>query len=392
LRDHIEAIDILKLLRADIVAYFHSKLPKPVPAVVEKPAVKPVVHPDVIIKPAVKPVEVPKPIVPAPAPKPVIIPPKPLVQPTFQSLQNKDNADAEAPKEKGSLVNADSSKKDVVELIQTKKTELHLAHNLIQKIEKLGQYEHLLGDTQKLVLAELKRFSGDVSAVTKNVDEFTKTQGRSDKEIGSGHVDNTKGELKRLETPDFEGSAQFNIEAEKKILRMIDGLIHHLQESKDKLTKDEIHAAEDFAVFQNNLLKEQRHLKKTIEALEVKIKEFLAQISVAEAQLVKRKKLRDQAKLKLIALKKLCAEKYRYFLAETRRRNHENVIIDKALDIFAKLVKRSSGYRASRRSSANYEGVKYGKADNVDARVVRAEKGVTSDYNARLKGRNEIAY
>jgi len=128
---------------------------------------------------------------------------------------------------------------------------------------------------------------------------------------------------------------------------MIDGLIAHLRASRKKLTESEIKAAEDFAVFQNSTEKENEYLEEKIAELTKEILDLTNQINVSKVQLVKRKKLRDQAKARLELLRKICKEKKAYFAKETARRRLENGYIDTATKIFeTKLMHLSSRVRA----------------------------------------------
>jgi len=91
----------------------------------------------------------------------------------------------------------------------------------------------------------------------------------------------------------------------------------------------------------------------------------------------------------LNALFLLCSNKYRYFAAETKRRNQENLQINKAIAIFTSLLQRSKAMRALRRADSNFKGAKYEKANNVDERLVNAEEGIRTSLDGRVRSRNE---
>jgi len=330
LRDHIEAIDVLKLLREDIVAYFKGKKPKP--------------------------------------------------ENSTKKEEKKDYKSSYAQIK-------------TTALIQLSEGELkyNIAVNLVQRITKLTKYEHLLDTNNIVILSQLQQFGGDISKQN-NIVDGNNTKERTQAEIGKLHVDNTQGELKRLTTPEFQDKAEFDADTEKKILLMIDKLMQHIKDSRERITGNEIRASEDFAIFESNLNKEQAHLQKTVKEIDVEIVTLINQINIAIPQLAKRKSLEDQAKQKLNALVLLCENKYKYFAAETKRRNQENALINKAIALFTSLLQRSKAMRAQRRADSNFKDAKYGKADNVDERVVNAAKGIRTRLDARVESRNEVAF
>jgi len=365
LRDHIEAIDVLKLLREDIVAYFKGKKPKPI----EPPVAG-------------------APLTPGPdAKKNDDVAKKPYFgQPTIED-------DDEVKKEEKKDQKSSYAQIKTTALIQLSEGELkyNIAVNLVQRIAKLTKYEHLLDTNNRVILSQLQQFGGDMSYQNKIIDA-NNTKERTQAEIGKLHVDNTQGELKRVTTPEFQDKAEFDADTEKKILLMIDKLIQHIKDSRERITANEVRSSEDFAIFESNLNKEQAHLQNTVKQIDVEIVTLTNQINIAIPQLAKRKSLRDQAKQKLNALVLLCENKYKYFEAETNRRNQENVLINKAIALFTSLLQRSKAMRAQRRADSNFQGAKYGKADNVDKRVVNAAKGISTRLDARVKSRNEVAF
>jgi hypothetical protein len=414
LRDHMEGIEILGLLRQDIIDYFKGKLPKPAPVQVPKPAPVPVPKP--VPAPIPKPAPVPKPVpVPAPVPKPVLVPapvpkpvpkpapvpkpvpvpapvPKPVPGPAPKAAPTtKEQTDGDASK----TGNSSGGEQTEITLIQLEtesiENDLKVAQNLVKRVHKIGNYQHLFSASYVFVLAELEKFGEDVEKHTKNVESIVSTRERTSGEVGKAHIDNTRGELKKLATPDYEGQASFNANTEKKILKLIDDLVNHLKESRETLIKDELKAATDFAEFQNKMIKENKHLSKTIKELKQKIAEFEVNIKLTQVQLGKRKALRDDALAKLKALEKLCNDKYAYFKKETQRRNDENKIIDRAISIFDSLMKKAAKYRASGRVDSNYNNEKY-KAENVGQRVTGAKEGILRDNSKLVKERNQVVF
>jgi hypothetical protein len=280
-------------------------------------------------------------------------------------------------------------------------------------VEKFSEYSHLLDDTHKASFVELKTeitnlrphaydAKGEAQwsklANSKDIDaqgdRITKEKERNAKQIGTGHVDNNKGELKRLATPKYQQRAQFNTKTRKRVLAMIDGLIAHLKASRDRLTRDEIHAAEDFAIFQNSMDKENEYLEEKIAQLTKEILDLTNQINISNVQLVKRKKLRDQAKAKLELLRKICREKKAYFAKETARRQKEDGYIKTALAIFENKLMKLSG-RVRRRASRGNNGKNVqgkGFSDELGHRVVSNEGAIRSENTKQTKERNEVVF
>lgn len=274
-------------------------------------------------------------------------------------------------------------------------------------IEKFEQYINLLDEEHKQVFVQLKnemlslrphvldrnaetqigtRRNKDINA---QGDRLTAQRSRTVKQIGTGHVDNKRGALKRLATPGWEKIGAFNAKARAKILGMIDGLINHLRASRRKLTRDEIHAAEDFAIFQNSMFAENKYLKKKIAELTKEITSLTNQIRVSRVQLVKRRALRDQARRALNLLRKMCEEKYAYFKNETARRIRENKYIDQAIKIFSHLTGKLSARVRSRASDLTTSN-KF--TNNLNAHVVKSERSVESNLAGRQKVRRAVVF
>jgi hypothetical protein len=276
-------------------------------------------------------------------------------------------------------------------------------------IEQFEEYLVLLDEEHKQIFSQLKTEvtglrahvldrSGETQIktrtnrdVNRQGDSLTAQRERTAAETGRGHVDNTRGALQRLKTPEHEKIGDFNRNTRKRVLGMIDNLIRHLRASRRKLTADEIHAAEDFAVFHNSMEQENEYLAEKIKQLTAEIHSLTSQLRVSRAQLVKRKALRDQAAAALKLLQKMCAEKYAYFARETTRRNRENVSIDAATSAFQRILKNLSKRVRSRASNLTL-GVRQSSADEMGHRVTASKSGVTSDLSGRVKERAEVVF
>ena len=274
-------------------------------------------------------------------------------------------------------------------------------------LEQFGEYIALLDEKHKQMFTELKTEltnyrpheldRTEETRIKTRSDKSVNTQGnrltaqgtRTSKQIGTGHIDNTRGALKKLATPEHEEISEYNKKTRTKILRMIDGLIKHLRESRRKLTRDEIHAAEDFAIFHNNLEQENEYLANKIKQITKEINNLTNQLNVAKSQLVKRKRLRDQAKLALKLLRKMCREKEEYFKKETRRRNDENKTIDFAMALFNKILTKLSARVRARASNIN-NGEKL--THEMTNRVVKNAGGEKEGLSNRVSSRNDVVF
>ena len=227
--------------------------------------------------------------------------------------------------------------------------------------------------------------------LNKRVETATSIRQRNETEVGKGHIDNKRGELKRLATPAWEKAAEYYRKLEAKIYKMIDGLIDHLEKSRDKLTADEIKAAEDFAKFQHHTRKENEHLEKTIAELTKQIEDLNQQLVVAEAQLKKREKLRDEAKAALEHIKEVCRQKKEYYEHETKRRNHEIEVVKGARKIFESVLARLSK-RIRERTNSNIAGRNYKKENELTKHVVNHKESVENNMKTRTTTRNKVVF
>jgi len=171
---------------------------------------------------------------------------------------------------------------------------------------------------------------------------------------------------------------------------MIDSLILHLKNSRDALTKNEIKAAEDFAIFQKNMFKENRFLADKIKELQAHLVDLKVQLTKANRQLVRREKLRREAEVQLANFRRMKREKDDYCKREHARRLTELANVGSAETIFQNVLNKLS-LRVKLRTQTKLSGGKYGKAQVYEKHVRKAAKGTESGYEARRKERSEVA-
>jgi len=261
-------------------------------------------------------------------------------------------------------------------------------------LEKFSEFAHLLGEENKLVLSQLNqqvKNLPDSQALDAKTNTYTTTRARTAEQQGTGHVDNTRGELQRLETPKYQESAEYKKELEAKVLGMIDSLVQHLKNSRDDLTKSEIKAAEDFAIFQTNLFKENAFLAEKVKQLNTQLIDLKTQLNNSEQQLVRREKLREQAEEHLKALRQMKREKEDYCQNETIRRNRELSDVSNAQGIFQTVLDKLS-IRVKLRTQSNIEGKAYNAAQANEANVVKSQQTVEQSVAQRQSQRNTLAY
>jgi len=262
--------------------------------------------------------------------------------------------------------------------------------------EKFAEFEHLLDEEHKLILSQLKskmnkiKYSAkDLSAAHARTDNYTTVHDRADKDIGTGHVDNTRGELKRLAVPSHQELSLFLSKLEKKVLRMIDSLILHLKRSRDALTANEIKASEDFAIFQKNMFKENTFLTEKIKQLEHHLLKLNNRLNRANKQLVRRLKLQREAETQLANFRKMKKEKDDYCRKEHARRVGELANVSSAESIFQNVLNRLS-VRVKVRSQARFD--KKGEVAEHKHNVRDSERSVDDEFKKRRSERQEVAY
>jgi hypothetical protein len=280
-------------------------------------------------------------------------------------------------------------RKDINEYFQQKKTGKVNA----SFIERFAEFSHLLGDTEKQVLLEISQSVNslpDTVDLSNRVANTTSTKARTTEEIGTGHVDNNRDALKALDHVAWKSTAVYYDETHQKLLTMIDGLIAHLKESRDRLIKNEIKAAEDFAVFQTNVEKENEYLRTKILEIENIIKDLVNQINIANAQLAKRKILVSEAKVELENIQKICKEKEDYYVNETNRRNGEIKTISDAQKLFDNILNNLS-QRVKERAENLSNGAK-DAGNALPANVVSNKGAIQTALDTRVNDRAKVVF
>jgi peptidoglycan hydrolase CwlO-like protein len=264
-------------------------------------------------------------------------------------------------------------------------------------IEKMSRFAHLFDDEHRNIFIQLvesmkslsKRDS--VAALHKNVDSYTSTRARTAGQIGTKHVDNNRGELKKLEAPAVVEAREYVIALRSKTLLMIDSLIKHLETSRRKLSEDEMLANEHFADFQAQMFKENAYLAEKVAEDNKLLLSLNVQLTKAQGQHSRREKLRLEAEENLRALQRQCKEKNDYYTRENNRRKNELSITAKAINTYNGIVSRIQARIASRVSS-NYSGAKqYQSKDINENNVVSYAPNVDSGVGQNVRQRNQVA-
>jgi uncharacterized protein (DUF3084 family) len=262
-------------------------------------------------------------------------------------------------------------------------------------IEKMSRFAHLFDDEHREIFIQLiesmKTFAAPtVGALHKNTDIYTATKARTSAEIGTKHVDNTRGELKKLEAPAVVEAREYVLQVRSKTLLLIDELIKHLEASRKKLSEDEMLANEHFADFHSQMLKENSYLADKIKEDEKHLLDLNVQLTKAQAQYKRRELLRIEAEENLRALQKQCAEKNAYYQRENARRKNELGITNSAIKTYNGIVSRIQARIASRVSS-NFAGAKsYQSKDINENNVANYQGSVHSSVAGNVKSRNEV--
>jgi len=250
-------------------------------------------------------------------------------------------------------------------------------------IERFAEFAHLLPEEKKMVFTQLAQ------VVTQLPDASSLSTPSADSDSSSDDLD-SEG-LSPIQKIAYQQAADYYAKLEQKILAMIDALIAHLRASRDELTKNEIHAAEDFAVFQTNIEKENEHLKEKIADLDKSLLDLANQLNVANVQLLKRKALLAESEEELSVEKKVCKEKSEYYARETDRRSSEVTTLNNASDIFNNILAKLSA-RVRARADAVASGATYADTDNLTQNVVNAQPAVTATVDANVATRNAVSF
>ena len=231
----------------------------------------------------------------------------------------------------------------------------------------------------------------DHVALHAKTDAYTQEHGRAAGSIGSGHHDNSRGELKRLATPGYEELGLFLTKLEKKLLFWIDSLILHLRNSRDSLTRNEIKASEDFAIFQKNMFKENSFLASKIRELNAHLVDLKVQLNKANQQLVRREKLRREAEAQLATFRRMRREKEAYCRRERSRRAGELSNVASAESIFQNVLNKLS-LRVKLRTQSNVGGKGYKKGEEYEKAVRGSAASTESGIKQRQSSRSSVAY
>ena len=244
-------------------------------------------------------------------------------------------------------------------------------------VEKVSEFAHLFDEQHKLILAELTSNLKNLPNVGKlhgDVVRAGSTRGRSAQEIGSGHIDNNRGELKRLRTPAYVNVHAFTTELERKILKIIADLVQHLKNHKHKLIHAEIKASRDFAKFTNDIARENRHLARRIIHLRKRRVVLRTRLARAKVQLARRELLRKEASIQLVLRRAIKARIERYCRITHNRRVTELANIRDAEAVFLNVLNAIS------------------KRVNIRAHeVVDAEPSTSSGLSGRQRVREAVA-
>jgi len=260
-------------------------------------------------------------------------------------------------------------------------------------IERFAEFSHLLNDEHKQIFMQLSQSIADlpdVDALTARVTDSTSTTQRTGEEVGTNHVDNEQGELKKLDHVAHESTDVYYEKLQKKVIEMIEGLIKHLKESRDELITNEIKAAEDFAIFQTNMEKENEHLKARIAELKKEIENLINQLNISNEQLEKRKKLLQSAINELNTIREICSEKKRYYETESLRRTGELSTVDNASKIFDDILNNLSKRVTERSSNLNAGAEEAGQ--HIINNVVTGENPISTGVESRVNSRNSVVF
>jgi len=262
-------------------------------------------------------------------------------------------------------------------------------------IEKLSRFAHLFDDEHRNIFVQLVQSikdlekKDDLSGLQHKTDDYTSVSARTSAQIGTGHIDNTRGALKALEAPAVVEAREYVIQLRAKTLGMIDALIKHLEASRKKLSEDEMLANEHFADFQAQMFKENKYLAEKIEEDTKTLLSLNSQLKKSKGQYDRREKLKEEAEENLKAIRKNCKSKNDYYKKENARRKNELSITSSAIATYNNIVT-SINARLASRVDDNVAGAKYSDKDINERNVADYRKTVHTDVSANLKARNEV--
>ena len=263
-------------------------------------------------------------------------------------------------------------------------------------IEKMSRFAHLFDDKHRNIFIQLvesmKSFAVDVKGLQAKTSSYTSQKARTASEIGTKHIDNTRGQLVKLESPAVVEAREYVIQLRTKTLTMIDALVAHLETSRKKLSEDEMLANEHFADFQAQMLKENVYLAEKIVEDDNLLLKLTVELKTSEGQLARREALRREAEENLRALRKTCQEKEDYNARENARRKGELKITANAITTYNNIVSKIQSRIASRVNS-NFSGAKsYSSSDINEKNVAEYQGTVHSGVSSNVKSRNAVAY
>jgi hypothetical protein len=242
-------------------------------------------------------------------------------------------------------------------------------------IERISAFSHLIpAEHQTSLIETIKQVQTYVQAgnVQPTVND-TKNNAYTARQITDTlHVDNTKGELQKLEHVKHIAPREYFVMLRLKINNIISGLLQHLADSQKDLSTKEMKANEDYAKFMIALEKENAELAKLVAGLEAENKALTAQLVKTQETLVEFRKLLKAAEENLAMLIRICKEKVEYHERETRRRVTETQECNGALKIFNEVL----GTDAELKSLLN------NTADLKKSVVIANEKRFTGEVGA----------
>ena len=265
-------------------------------------------------------------------------------------------------------------------------------------IEKMTRFAHLFDDEHRAIFIQLvesiksltktdRTDAETVGDLDKETNRYSQTRDKTDAEVGTGHVDNTRGELQKLQSPAVVAAREYVVQLRMKTLGMIDALIKHLNASRKKLSEDEMLANEHFADFQAQLIKENVYLNEKIVEDTKLLLSLNVQLKKSKVQLVSREQLREESEENLVALKKQCKEKDAYFKKELERVQVEANTSKNAIRIFNSLMAKVNKRMVSRVSANG----KYSDKDINEKEVSDYQGGLNKNIDVNTKNRNEVA-